>query len=175
MSLTTTAPLTVPRPLATPTDLTAEGTAQITAALNALAADAVALYLKTKNYHWHLSGPHFRDYHLMFGEQAGQLLASVDVLAERVRRLGGTTLRSTGHVLRLQRVTDDDGDFVTAPDMLARLLAENGAMAARQRDAHEVCDRQRDYATASLLEVFIDETEWRSWFLFEAMQGDAGR
>ncbi|MCD0168201.1 Dps family protein [Deinococcus sp. UR1] len=173
--MTATAPLTVPRPLATPTDLTAEGVGQITVALNALSADSVALFLKTKNYHWHLSGPHFRDYHLMFDEQAAELLASVDVLTERVRRLGGTTLRSTSHVLSLQRVKDDDDDFVTAQDMLARLLTENQAMAAHQRDAHEICDQQRDYASASLLEDFIDATERRTWFLFEAMQSNADK
>ncbi len=174
MSAATRPDVSFPRPLATPSDLTAEGVAQTTAALNALAADAVTLYLKTKNDHRHLSGPHFRDSHLMFDEQAEQLLASVDVLTERVRRLGGTTLRSMGHVLRLQRVTDDDGGTVTVPDMLARLLTANGAMAARLRDAHETCGQQRDYATASLLEVLIDEIEWRTWFLFGAMQGDAG-
>jgi starvation-inducible DNA-binding protein len=160
----------VSKQLATPTDLKAEGAAEIVASLNPLIADSLALYIKTKNFHWHLSGMHFRDLHLMFDEQADQLIASVDPLAERVRKLGGTTLKSIGHISQTQMLKDDNDEFVTPLEMLRRLLKDNQQMAASQRAAHEVCDDHRDYATSSLLEVSIDETERRIWFLFESMQ-----
>jgi starvation-inducible DNA-binding protein len=156
--------------LATPTDLKAAGAAAITEALNPLIADSLALYIKTKNFHWHLSGMHFRDLHLMFDEQADQLIASVDPLAERVRKLGGTTLRSIGHIGQTQTLRDDNEVFVAPLEMLGRLLKDNQQMAASQRAAHEICDQHRDYATSSLLEVSIDETERRIWFLFESIQ-----
>jgi starvation-inducible DNA-binding protein len=126
------------------------------------------LYLKTKNFHWHVSGPHFRDYHLLLDEQADQLYAMTDPIAERARKVGGTTLRSIGHIARVQRVKDNDADYVTPLDMLAELREDNGQLAARLREAHNVCDEHGDVATASLLEVWIDETERRVWFLFEA-------
>ena len=160
----------VSKQLATPTDLKAEGAAKIVATLNPLIADSLALYIKTKNFHWHLSGMHFRDLHLMFDEQADQLIASVDPLAERVRKLGGMTLRSIGHIGQTQTLKDDNDDFVPPLEMLKRLLKDNQQMAASQRAAHEVCDDHRDYATSSLLEISIDETERRIWFLFESIQ-----
>jgi starvation-inducible DNA-binding protein len=155
-------------PLSTPTDLTAEATRDITGALNAILADVFALYLKTKNFHWHMSGPHFRDYHLLLDEQADQLYAMSDPVAERIRKIGGTTLRSIGHIARTQRVLDNDADYVEPLDMLAELREDNKEFAARLREAHNVCDEHRDIATASLIEVWIDETERRTWFLFEA-------
>jgi starvation-inducible DNA-binding protein len=161
---------TVTKQIATPTDLKADGAAKIVAALNPLIADSLALYIKTKNFHWHLSGMHFRDLHLMFDEQADQLIASVDPLAERVRKLGGMTLKSIGHIGLTQTLTDDNDDFVTPLEMLKRLLNDNRQMAGSQRVAHEVCDDHRDYATSSLLEILIDETERRIWFLFESIQ-----
>src|SRR5438132_1359243 len=148
--------------------LGAEATRDISAALNVLLADCFALYMKTKNFHWHVSGPHFRDYHLLMDEQADQLYATTDPIAERVRKLGGTTLRSIGHVARLQRVLDNDADYVTPLDMLAELREDNAQLAARMRETHNVCDEHGDVATASLLEVWIDEAERRAWFLFEA-------
>ena len=154
-------------PLCTPTDLPDEATRDITGALNAILADVFALYLKTKNYHWHLSGPHFRDHHLLFDEQAGQLFAMTDLIAERVRKIGGSTIKSIGHISRLQRVLDNDADYVDPEDMLAELCEDNKAMAARLRKAHNVCDGHRDVATASLIEQWIDEAERRTWFLFE--------
>jgi len=157
-------------PLATPTDLTAKATRDVTGAMNALLADVFALYLKTKNFHWHLSGPHFRDYHLMFDEQGDQIFAMTDPIAERVRKIGGMTIRSIGHISRLQRVLDNDADYVEPDDMLAELCEDNKTLAARLREAHNVCDEHRDIATASLIEVWIDETERRTWFLFEASQ-----
>jgi starvation-inducible DNA-binding protein len=156
--------------LNTPTDLTAEATRDVTGALNAILADVLALYLKTKNFHWHLSGPHFRDYHLMFDEQADQLLAMTDPVAERVRKIGGSTIKSIGHVSHLQRVLDNDADYVEPEDMLAELCEDNKTLAARLREAHNLCDKHRDFATASLIEIWIDETERRTWFLFEASQ-----
>ena len=156
--------------LATPTDLSAQGATNVVATLNPLIADSLALYIKTKNFHWHLSGIHFRDLHLMFDEQADQLLASVDPLAERVRKIGGRTLKSIGHIAQTQTLLDDDEDFVAPLEMLKRLLKDNQQMVASQRAAHEVCDDQRDYATSSLLEASIDETERRIWFLFETIQ-----
>src|SRR5438034_2441612 len=155
-------------PLATPTDLGSEATRDISGALNALLADFFALYFKTKNFHWHVSGPHFRDYHLLLDEQADQLYATTDPIAERVRKLGGTTLRSIGHIGRLQRVSDNDAEYVTPLDMLAELREDNARLADPMRETHNVCDEHRDVATASLLEVWIDEGERRAWFLFEA-------
>lgn len=154
--------------LQTPTALGAEARRDITAALNALLADLFALYLKTKNFHWHVSGPHFRDYHMLLDEQADQVYATADPVAERVRKLGGTTLRSIGHIARLQRVTDNDADYVTPLDMLAELREDNARLAERMRETHGLCDEHLDVATASLLEVWIDEAEKRAWFLFEA-------
>src|SRR5438445_421696 len=145
-----------------------EAVRDIAGALNALLADFFALYMKTKNFHWHVSGPHFRDYHLLFDEQAGQLFATTDVIAERVRKIGGATLRSIGNITRLQRVLDNDAEYVTPLDMLAELREDNARLAQRLRETHNVCDEHRDVATASLLEVWIDEAERRAWFLFEA-------
>ena len=155
-------------PLATPSGLSANARADVSAALNALLADVFALYLKTKNFHWHVSGPHFRDYHLLLDEQAEQIFAATDAIAERVRKIGGTTLRSIGHIARLQRVADNDADFVTPRDMLAELREDNGRFVARMREMHALCDEHGDVATASLLENWIDEAERRVWFLFEA-------
>jgi starvation-inducible DNA-binding protein len=157
-------------PLSTPTDLTAEATRDITGALNTLLADVFALYVKTKNFHWHLSGPHFRDYHLMFDEQGDQLFAMTDPIAERVRKIGGSTIKSIGQIARLQRVLDNEADYIDPEDMLADLCEDNKMLAARLRETHDVCDEHRDVATASLIEVWIDETERRTWFLFEAGQ-----
>lgn len=154
--------------LETPTDLSPDGVAAIAVALNALLADSFALYLKTKNFHWHVSGPNFRDYHLLLDEQAAQIFAITDDIAERVRKIGATTLRSIGQIARLKRVEDNDADFVPPLDMLLELLGDNKAFAASLRDAHDVCDEHKDVATASLIEVWIDETERRTWFLFEA-------
>jgi starvation-inducible DNA-binding protein len=160
--------------LVTPTDLTPAATKEISAAMNAILADVFALYLKTKNFHWHMSGPHFRDYHLLLDEQAEQLFAMTDPTAERIRKLGGLTLRSIGHIARLQRVEDNDAEFVEPSDMLAELREDNKALAARLREAHNVCEEHRDLATASLIEVWIDETERRTWFLFESnRRGDS--
>ncbi|HEY3052947.1 MAG TPA: DNA starvation/stationary phase protection protein [Thermoanaerobaculia bacterium] len=154
--------------LKTPTSLGSEATRDISGALNALLADFFALYLKTKNFHWHVSGPHFRDYHLLLDEQADQIYATTDPIAERVRKLGGTTLHSIGHIGRLQRVSDNDADYITPLDMLAELREDNARLADRMRETHDVCDEHGDVATASLLEVWIDEAERRAWFLFEA-------
>jgi len=161
----------VARQLATPTDLSQQAVQAITEALNPLIADAFALYVKTKNFHWHLTGSHFRDYHLLFDEQAGQIFASIDLLAERVRRVGGTTIRSVGHIGQLQSIADDNDEFVPAGEMLHRLMDDNAHLARAQRAAHEVCERHNDVATASVLEIIIDETERRKWFLFEVSQG----
>jgi len=155
-------------PLETRTDLTASATKDITAAMNAILADVFALYVKTKNFHWHMSGPHFRDYHLLLDEHADQLFAMTDPIAERVRKIGGLTLRSIGQISRTQRVLDNDAEYVEPLDMLAELADDNRTLAARLREAHNVCDEHRDVATASLIEVWIDETERRAWFLFEA-------
>jgi starvation-inducible DNA-binding protein len=162
-------------PLATPTDLKSAATRDISAAMNAILADVYALYLKTKNFHWHMSGPHFRDYHLMLDEQSQELFALTDPIAERVRKLGGTTLRSIGHIARMQRVSDNDAEYVEPLDMLAELREDNKSLAASLREAHNVCEEHRDIATASLIEVWLDETERRTWFLFEASRrGDSG-
>ena len=161
-------------PLATPTGLRAQATRDISGALNALLADFFALYLKTKNFHWHVSGPHFRDYHLLLDEQADQLFATTDVIAERVRKIGGTTVRSIGHIGKLQRVLDNDAEYVTPLDMLAELRDDNTQLAQRLRETHGVCDEHGDVATASLIEIWIDEAERRTWFLFEASrEGEA--
>jgi starvation-inducible DNA-binding protein len=153
--------------LATPNELGAEAVKNITGALNALLADVFALYLKTKNFHWHMSGPHFRDYHLLLDEHASQIFEMTDDIAERVRKIGGITIRSIGHVARLQRIPDNDADYVDPLDMLAELREDNRALLASMREAHDLCDEENDVATTSLLEVWIDQTERRVWFLFE--------
>lgn len=155
-------------PLKTPTSLDAESVRNISAELNALLADTLALYLKTKNFHWHMSGPNFRDYHLLLDDQGDEIIATVDPIAERVRKIGGTTLRSTGHCVRIQRLLDNDADFVTPSDMLAELRSDNLQLAAFMREAHGLCDELGDFATASVLENWIDQAEKRTWFLFEA-------
>jgi len=160
-------------PLATPSDLAADAAADISAALNGILADVFALYLKTKNFHWHMSGPHFRDYHLLLDEQGDQLYAMTDPIAERIRKVGGTTLRSIGHISRLQRISDNDADYVEPLDMLAELREDNKLLAARLREAHNVTDEHRDIASSSLLENWIDETERRTWFLFESSRINA--
>jgi len=154
--------------LHTPTDLSEAATRDISATLNALLADTFALYVKTKNFHWHVSGPHYRDYHLMLDEQSDQIFAITDTIAERVRKIGGATIRSIGHIARLQRVLDNDADYVTPLDMLAELRDDNKELVSRMRQAHGVCEEHGDVATTSLLEVWIDEAERRTWFLFEA-------
>ena len=155
-------------PLATRTDLTPSATKDVAGAMNAILADVFALYLKTKNFHWHMSGPHFRDYHLLLDEHGDQLFAMTDPIAERVRKVGGPTIKSIGHISRTQRVADNNAEYVEPLDMLAELAGDNKTLAARLREAHNVCDEHRDIATASLIEVWIDETERRTWFLFEA-------
>ena len=155
-------------PLATPTDLKAGATRDLAGAMNAVLADVFALYLKTKNFHWHMSGPHFRDYHLLLDEQAEQLFAMTDPIAERIRKVGGQTLRSIGHIARTQRVLDNDTDYVEPSDMLAELRDDSKTLAASLREVHDLCNEHRDIASASLIEVWIDETERRTWFLFEA-------
>src|ERR1043166_5401819 len=150
------------------TDLSEQATTDISAALIGLLAHVFALYLKTKSFHWHMSGPHFRDYHLLLDEQSDQIFAMTDPIAERARKLGGITLHSIGEIARNQRVLDNDAEYVEPLDMLAELAEDNKTMAARLREAHNVCDEHRDVATASFIEVWIDETERRTWFLFEA-------
>jgi starvation-inducible DNA-binding protein len=147
----------------------------ISAALNGILADVFALYLKTKNFHWHMSGPHFRDYHLLLDEQGDQIFAMTDPIAERARKVGGNTLRSIGHIARQQRILDNDAAYVEPQDMLAELLGDNQQLTASMREAHGVCDKYGDVATASLLEVWIDETERRAWFLFEASRRSLGK
>ena len=154
--------------LDTPTDLPPEGVNKISASLNTLLADAFALFLKTKNFHWHVSGRHFHDYHLMLDEQSDAIFATTDQLAERVRKLGGSTLKSIGQVARLQTIQDNDEDYVPPREMLRELMEDNKHMAAAMRKAHKLCDDNEDSGTAGLLELFIDETERRTWFLFEA-------
>jgi starvation-inducible DNA-binding protein len=154
--------------LGTPTDLSTDAVRDISGALNALLADMFALYVKTKNFHWHVSGPHFRDYHLLLDEQADQIFATTDPIAERVRKIGGTTLRSIGQIAAEKRVLDNDAAYVTALDMLAELRDDNKQLANEMRRTHGVCEEHGDVATASLLEVWIDEAERRTWFLFEA-------
>ena len=154
-------------PSATPTDLTRSATKDIAGAMNAILADVFALYLKTKNFHWHMSGPHLRDYHLLLDEHSDQLFAMTDPIAERIRKIGGLTIRSIGHISRIQRVLDNDAEYVQPADMIAELAEDNKTLAARLREVHNVCDDHRDIATASLIEVWIDETERRTWFLSE--------
>jgi starvation-inducible DNA-binding protein len=154
--------------LATPSDLEPRAAQDIAGAMNPILADVFALYLKTKNFHWHMSGPHFRDYHLLLDEQADQIFAMTDPIAERMRKIGARTLTSIGSCARLQRVSDNDASYVDPLDMLAELREDNKTLAARLREAHNVCDEYRDVATASLIEVWIDETERRTWFLYEA-------
>ena len=158
-------------PLATPTDLTRSATKDIAGAINAILADVFALYLKTKNFHWHMSGRHFRDYHLLLDEHGDQLFAMTDPIAERIRKIGGGTIKSIGHIARLQRVLDNDAEYVDPSDMIAELAEDNKTLAGRLREAHNVCDEHRDVATASLIEVWIDETERRTWFLSEIKRG----
>jgi starvation-inducible DNA-binding protein len=157
-----------PAPLHTPTDLKSNAVRDISGALNILLADMFALYLKTKNFHWHVSGPHFRDYHLLLDEQGDQIFATTDPIAERVRKIGGASLHSIGHVSRLQRIADNDAEFVTPMDMLAELRDDNKQLVANMRETHGLCEGHEDVATASLLEIWIDEAERRTWFLFEA-------
>ncbi|MFZ5779122.1 MAG: Dps family protein [Pseudomonadota bacterium] len=153
--------------LATPTDLGPNASKDLAGGLNILLADVVALYFKTKNFHWHVSGPHFRDYHLLLDEQATQIDAMVDVIAERVRKIGASTIKSVGHIARLQRVLDNDADYVTPHDMLAELREDNQQLVKHMRILHDLCDEHGDVASASLIENWIDETEKRVWFLFE--------
>ncbi len=155
-------------PLTTPTDLKSDAVRDISGALNILLADMFAVYVKTKNFHWHMWGPHFRDYHLLLDEQAEQIFATTDAIAERVRKIGGTTVRSIGQISRLQRILDNDADFVTPLDMLSELRDDNKRLAANLRETHVLCDENGDVASASLLETWIDEAERRTWFLFEA-------
>jgi starvation-inducible DNA-binding protein len=153
--------------LGTPTDLTSNATRDLSAALTTLLADIFALYIKTKNFHWHMSGPHFRDYHLLLDEQSDQIFATTDAIAERVRKIGGKTVHSIGEIARLQRVLENNADYVTPPDMLAELREDNKELAARLRETHSLCEEHGDVASASLIEVWIDEAERRTWFLFE--------
>jgi len=155
-------------PLSTPTGYRSNAIQDLAGSLNALLADVFALYMKTKNFHWHMSGPHFRDYHLMLDEQADQIFAMTDPIAERVRKVGGITLKSIGQIGKLQRIEDNDADYVTPLDMLAELREDNRSVAARMKETHGLCDEHGDVATASLLEQWIDEAERRVWFLFEA-------
>src|SRR6202021_3983076 len=154
--------------LLTPTILRAKASKNIAAGMFRILADVFALYLKTKNFHWHMSGPHFRDYHLLLDEHADQIFAMTDDIAERVRKIGGTTIRSIGHISRLQRIADNDADYVTAPDMLSELREDEKALVLSMRSVHDLCDDTSDVATASLLENWIDQTQRRIWFLFEA-------
>ena len=154
-------------PLTTPSDIGAEAVKNITGALNALLADTFGLYLKTKNFHWHMSGPHFRDYHLLLDDHGDQIFAMTDDIAERVRKIGGTTIRSIGHIARLQRISDNDAEYVTPKDMLTELHEDEKAFTLSMRAVHSLCDDAGDVATASLLENWIDQSQRRSWFLFE--------
>jgi starvation-inducible DNA-binding protein len=160
------------RPAPHASDLKPNAVRDVSNALNILLADMFALYLKTKNFHWHMSGPHFRDYHLLLDEQGDQIFATTDAIAERVRKIGGTTLHSIGHIGQLQRVADNNSEFVAATDMLAELREDSKQLAAHMRETHGLCEEHDDVATASLLEVWIDEAERRTWFLFEATRGD---
>lgn len=157
--------------LATPTSLKSQDVSEIARAVNALVADSFALYVKNKNFHWHLSGPHFRDYHLLLDEQAAEILDSIDILAERVRRIGGTTIRSIGHLAQLKTIEDDNEDYVPPREMIERLLADNRQMADAQRVAIEMCDEKKDTPTGNVLQEVLDQTEKRIWFLFETLQG----
>jgi len=161
-------PHAAPARLDTPTDLSSEAVREISAALNALVADTFALYVKTKNFHWHISGPHFRDYHLLLDDQGEQIFDTTDELAERVRKIGGRTLHSIGHIAKLQTIKDNDEDYVDPEDMLLELVRDNKALVASMREAHDVAEKHEDVATTSILENFIDAAEKRVWFLFEA-------
>jgi starvation-inducible DNA-binding protein len=161
----------VPSQLATPTDLAPQAVQAVTAAINPLIADAFALYVKSKNFHWHLAGSYFRDYHLLFDEHADQLLAAIDPLAERVRRIGGTTIRSISHISNTQTIDDDNSDFVSPEQMVQRLIDDNRHIAEAMRAAMELCDEKRDHPTSNLLQELLDETEKRIWFLYEVSQG----
>jgi starvation-inducible DNA-binding protein len=154
-------------PLATPSDIDKQAVQEISGALNALLADLFSLYLKTKNFHWHMSGPHFRDYHLLLDDHGDQIFAITDEVAERVRKLGGTTIRSIGQIAKLQRISDNDADYVTPKDMLSELHEDEKALTLSMRAVHALCDAAGDVATASLLENYIDQSQRRSWFLFE--------
>jgi starvation-inducible DNA-binding protein len=165
-------PLVRKAPLRVPTDLGAEATKDIAAALTGVLADLFVLYLKTKNFHWHMSGPHFRDYHLMLDEQGDQIFAATDAIAERARKGGGMTLRSIGHIERLRRLADNDADYVTPTDMLAELAEDNRRLTGFLRAAHAVCEEHNDVASTSLIENWIDEAERRAWFLFEATRAE---
>ncbi|MDR7144827.1 Dps family protein [Rhizobium sp. BE258] len=158
-------------PLTTPTMLGTNATNDIAGALTTLLADVFALYLKTKNFHWHMSGPHFRDYHLMLDEQGEQIFAMTDDVAERARKIGGTTIRSIGHISKVQRLLDNDADFVTPADMLAELREDNLTLVSLMKETHNLCDEHGDIATASLIENWVDEAERRAWFLFESTRG----
>ena len=153
--------------LKTPSSFGENAVKDLSGALNELLADIFALYIKTKNFHWHVSGPHFRDYHLLLDDQAAEIFATTDDIAERVRKVGGTTLRSIGQIAKMTRVADNDADFVTADDMLAELREENLALVSRMRSVHDLCDEHGDIATASLIENWVDQAERRVWFLFE--------
>ncbi|MDH2346318.1 DNA starvation/stationary phase protection protein [Bradyrhizobium sp. SSUT18] len=168
------APNKVSPDLDTPTDLSSQAVNKVSEALNVLLADAFALYLKTKNFHWHISGRHFRDYHLLLDEQSDQIFATTDQLAERVRKIGGATLKSIGQVAKLQTIKDNNEDYVPPRQMLRELMQDNKHVTAAMRKAHEVCDEAGDVASASILEIFIDETERRTWFLFEATRQEGG-
>jgi starvation-inducible DNA-binding protein len=159
--------------LTTPSDLGNKARNVVTASINPLVADAFALYIKTKNFHWHVSGSHYRDYHLLFDEQADQVFAMIDVLAERVRKLGGTTIRSIEHISRLKDIEDDDDDYVAPQEMVRRLMEDNKKYAVKIRHTHKICADNHDIATASILEVFLDETERRIWFLFETHENES--
>lgn len=161
-----------PKQLATLTDLQSDGVRKIVEAVNPLVADAFALYVKTKNYHWHLSGSHFRDYHLLLDEHADEIFASIDILAERVRRIGGTTIRSISHISQLQTIGDDNDDFVPAGEMMRRLMQDNAQIAEHQRAAIEICEENKDSVTANALQEILDQTEKRKWFLYEIVQGE---
>jgi starvation-inducible DNA-binding protein len=158
-------------PLRTPSDLDPQAVKDITGALNALLADTFSLYLKTKNFHWHMSGPHFRDYHLLLDDHGDQIFAMTDDIAERVRKIGGTTIRSIGHIARLQRIPDNDAEYVTPADMLSELREDEKGLVLSMRSVHGLCDDAGDVATASLLENWIDQGQRRIWFLFEATRG----
>jgi len=164
--------LTAPEQLLTPTDLHSDEVQAVCEAVNPLIADALALYVKAKNFHWHLSGPHFRDYHLLFDEQANAILESVDLLAERIRRIGGTTIRSISHIGQLQTIRDDNDEFVPPERMIERLLEDNRHLAEAQRAAILTCDEHRDTPTGNLLQEVLDQTEKRVWFLYEVSQGE---
>jgi starvation-inducible DNA-binding protein len=163
-------------PLTTPSDLDAKAAKDVGGTMNRILADVFALYLKTKNFHWHMTGPHFRDYHLLLDEQADQIFAMTDAIAERIRKIGAPTLKSIGQIAKTQRILDNEADYVEPSDMLAELREDNASLTARLREAHEICEKRRDIATASLVEIWIDETERRAWFLFaSSAQPDSGR